>query len=92
MLRKLFSFSFAIFAIVSVATTFTLAQPYNGGLRTRPLITQPVDDTKLVTLPGIPGRRPMQRTTGGRWLTRFRWSTCCCSCSAPRKWNSNWLT
>jgi hypothetical protein len=43
------------------------------------LITQPVDENKLVTLAGNTRPEAKAKTIAGRWPTAWRWSICCSS-------------
>jgi len=69
------------FLLLAILASFSLfvgltAQAQNS----RPvLITQNVDESKLVTLAGNTGRRRTSKTIAGWSLTTLRWITCCSS-------------
>ncbi len=49
---RVLSILVVLFSLLVITTTTFAAEPYSGGQHTQPLITQPIDETHLVTLGG----------------------------------------
>ena len=72
------SFGFCLLAIL--ASLFFFVVPSVHAQNGRPvLITQNVDESKLVTLASNTRPEANAKYDRGRWQIAYRWSICCCS-------------